>query len=83
MSYHDETFAERICRLLGPGLKNPEQTREILAKLSDVQKHTPQPSNESVCERTSEEPCQLHQPQLFTLTNYPYENQRAAKERVR
>jgi hypothetical protein len=44
MDYYSETLADRITRLLGARLKNPERTREILARLTDAQKQTPQPS---------------------------------------
>jgi hypothetical protein len=48
-SCESETLAERITRLLGPHLRNPERTREILERLSNASRSTPQPSN---CETT-------------------------------
>jgi hypothetical protein len=43
MNYHAETLGDRITRLLGPALKNPEKTRAVLARLTNEQRRTPQP----------------------------------------
>ena len=55
-SFGSETLADRITRLLGPSLKSPEKTRELLERLSDASRETPQPRNHDP---------DLKQPSLF------------------
>ena len=45
MSYQTETFEDRVVRLLGTQLRNPEKTKTLLARLSEQQREQPQPSN--------------------------------------
>jgi hypothetical protein len=45
MSYQHETFEDRVVRLLGTQLRNPEKTREVLSRLSSEQREQPQPGN--------------------------------------
>jgi hypothetical protein len=51
MNYDSETLADRIVRLLGPQLRNPERTKEILARLSSEAREQPQPSDETTSRR--------------------------------
>jgi hypothetical protein len=45
MSYQHETFEDRVVRLLGTQLRNPEKTKTLLARLSSEQREQPQPRN--------------------------------------
>ena len=45
MSYHSETFEDRIVRLLSPQLRDPARTRELLSRLTAEQREQPQPRN--------------------------------------
>jgi hypothetical protein len=59
-SFESETFADRITRLLGPQLRDPARTQELLGRLSNASRSTPQPSN---CDTTHGGPAT--QMQLF------------------
>ena len=63
MSFASETLAERITRLMGKELRNPEKTRELLAKLSHAARATPQP-----CEPVSFPTAELRQSTMFEET---------------
>jgi len=60
MDFHSETLADRLVRLLGTNLRNPEKTREVLARLSTEAKEAPQLSKGELGE--------LQQSQLFLPT---------------
>jgi hypothetical protein len=61
MSYAAETFQDRVVRLLGASLRNPEKTRELLARVSETTKQEPQPGSKPV-----EDPAQpLEQAELL------------------
>jgi hypothetical protein len=63
MNYTNETFEDRVVRLLGASLKSPEKTREILTRLSSETREQLQPSDQR--ERSSAGAGQLQQAELL------------------